>query len=255
MQASEKPPTSLAFAFLLRTISLPRPNSACTGAPNSWPSSRSCCRALVSTHEICENASPAGDTSFFVSSASHSSAKLTRRNQRTLSLRLYAGEPASGGEATKGDRRIVRTLGLRPRPGWRPRAASQVERTGPTRRILVLLPHRALPAIARWWRTRIYRLRGRCVVRSAGRGGALRVGLRTPYQHHLCGPAVELGPSPYFVLIERALRDEGTSYHYLPPAEFSCVGVDLLSAMKDAFVDLRVPVERAAVWTTDAPLP
>ena len=27
--------------------------------------------------------------------------------------------------------------------------------------------------------------------------------------------------SPYFVLIERALRDEGTSYHYLPPACFS----------------------------------
>ena len=29
------------------------------------------------------------------------------------------------------------------------------------------------------------------------------------------------GESPYFVLIDRALRDEGTSYHYLPPAEFA----------------------------------
>lgn len=67
------------------------------------------------------------------------------------------------------------------------------------------------------------------------------------------GQLLELRPPPYFVLIERALRDEGTSYHYLPPAEFSCVGVDLLSAMKDAFVGLRVPVERGAVWTTDAP--
>ena len=35
------------------------------------------------------------------------------------------------------------------------------------------------------------------------------------------GQLVELRPPPYFVLIERALRDEGTSYHYLPPAEFS----------------------------------
>jgi hypothetical protein len=31
----------------------------------------------------------------------------------------------------------------------------------------------------------------------------------------------ELRPPPYFVLIERALRDEGTSYHYQEPAEFS----------------------------------
>jgi len=67
------------------------------------------------------------------------------------------------------------------------------------------------------------------------------------------GQLLELRPPPYFVLIERALRDEGTSYHYLPPTEFSCVGVDLLIAMKDAFVSLRVPVERGAVWTTDAP--
>jgi len=29
------------------------------------------------------------------------------------------------------------------------------------------------------------------------------------------------GPPPYFVVIDRALRDEGTSYHYLPPAEFA----------------------------------
>ena len=55
------------------------------------------------------------------------------------------------------------------------------------------------------------------------------------------------------MLIERALRDEGTSYHYLPPAEFSGVNIELLNAMKDAFRGLRVPVERGAVWTTDAP--
>jgi uridine phosphorylase len=67
------------------------------------------------------------------------------------------------------------------------------------------------------------------------------------------GQLVELRPPPYFVLIERALRDEGTSYHYLPPAEFSSVDVKLLTAVKDAFCGLRVPVQRGAVWTTDAP--
>jgi len=28
---------------------------------------------------------------------------------------------------------------------------------------------------------------------------------------------------PYCVLIDRALRDEGTSYHYLPPAEYATI--------------------------------
>jgi uridine phosphorylase len=67
------------------------------------------------------------------------------------------------------------------------------------------------------------------------------------------GQLHELRPPPYFVLIERALRDEGTSYHYLPPAEFSCVNDELLLATKGAFVGLRVPVERGGTWTTDAP--
>ena len=30
------------------------------------------------------------------------------------------------------------------------------------------------------------------------------------------GQVTTLGPPPYFIVIERALRDEGTSYHYLP---------------------------------------
>ena len=67
------------------------------------------------------------------------------------------------------------------------------------------------------------------------------------------GQLVELRPPPYFVLIERALRDEGTSYHYLPPAKFSAIDLGLLTAVKDAFVGLQVAVERGAVWTTDAP--
>ncbi|KAB2914806.1 MAG: nucleoside phosphorylase [Hyphomicrobiaceae bacterium] len=67
------------------------------------------------------------------------------------------------------------------------------------------------------------------------------------------GQLRELRPPPYFVLIESALRDEGTSYHYLPPAEFSSANDELLAAMRDAFVGLRVPVERGATWTTDAP--
>lgn len=60
-------------------------------------------------------------------------------------------------------------------------------------------------------------------------------------------------PPPYFVLIERALRDEGTSYHYLPPDEYSVLDAQLLAKMEGAFGRVRVPVDRGAVWTTDAP--
>ena len=35
------------------------------------------------------------------------------------------------------------------------------------------------------------------------------------------GQIVSAGQPPYFVIIDRALRDEGTSYHYAPPAEFA----------------------------------
>lgn len=58
---------------------------------------------------------------------------------------------------------------------------------------------------------------------------------------------------PYFVLIDRALRDEGVSYHYLPPAEFSAAAADLIARLDGAFAEARVPVIRGATWTTDAP--
>lgn len=67
------------------------------------------------------------------------------------------------------------------------------------------------------------------------------------------GQIVPVQTPPYFVLIERALRDEGTSYHYLPPAPYSEAPVALLSILDDAFDDLHVPVLRGATWTTDAP--
>ncbi len=58
---------------------------------------------------------------------------------------------------------------------------------------------------------------------------------------------------PYFVVIDRALRDEGTSYHYLPPARYSHAPEAALDALDGAFDDLGVAVLRGATWTTDAP--
>lgn len=58
---------------------------------------------------------------------------------------------------------------------------------------------------------------------------------------------------PYFVLIEKALRDEGTSYHYLPPSDYSHLDPGLLTVLEGAFSPLTVPVYLGATWTTDAP--
>jgi uridine phosphorylase len=67
------------------------------------------------------------------------------------------------------------------------------------------------------------------------------------------GQIARLRAPPYFVLIERALRDEGTSYHYVPPATWSEADPALAEAAARALGDFRVPVERGATWTTDAP--
>lgn len=67
------------------------------------------------------------------------------------------------------------------------------------------------------------------------------------------GQLVELRQPPYFILIEKALRDEGTSYHYLPPSEFSSASPAILAAMNGAFDGLQIPVDRGGTWTTDAP--
>jgi len=60
-------------------------------------------------------------------------------------------------------------------------------------------------------------------------------------------------PGPAFMLIERALRDEGTSYHYLPPARFVEADQPLAAAIEDALGAAPLPVVRGGSWSTDAP--
>ena len=67
------------------------------------------------------------------------------------------------------------------------------------------------------------------------------------------GQIVAEGSTPYFVVIDRALRDEGTSYHYLPPAEFAEADDALVDAAMQALRGGPQTVYRGAVWTTDAP--
>ncbi len=69
------------------------------------------------------------------------------------------------------------------------------------------------------------------------------------------GMITSLGDPPYFVIINRALRDEGTSYHYLPPSTFSeAPDARLIRAVEDALAEcVDIVVHRGATWTTDAP--
>lgn len=67
------------------------------------------------------------------------------------------------------------------------------------------------------------------------------------------GQIVPMGQPPYFVLIERALRDEGTSYHYLPPAPYSQIDPTLLTCLEGTFAGASARVLGGATWTTDAP--
>ncbi len=67
------------------------------------------------------------------------------------------------------------------------------------------------------------------------------------------GQLQPLAQPPYFVLIDKALRDEGTSLHYQPPTTWSGLPQDRAAVLAAALVDLEEPVVTAPSWTTDAP--
>lgn len=67
------------------------------------------------------------------------------------------------------------------------------------------------------------------------------------------GSVAPVADPPYFVIIDRALRDEGTSHHYLPPGQWSHAPAPLLARLGDTVTGLSQPVFTGPTWTTDAP--
>ncbi len=67
------------------------------------------------------------------------------------------------------------------------------------------------------------------------------------------GQIVQSEPPPYFVIIDRALRDEGTSYHYAPPSEFAQADPQLVAAAIGALRGKGLRALAGPTWTTDAP--
>lgn len=67
------------------------------------------------------------------------------------------------------------------------------------------------------------------------------------------GQLVQPMEPPYFILIEKSVRDEGTSYHYLAPSQFSFLNSDLKAKLNTAFNDPVIKIFTGSTWTTDAP--
>ncbi len=67
------------------------------------------------------------------------------------------------------------------------------------------------------------------------------------------GQITPLHDPPYFVVIDRALRDEGTSHHYLSPARWATIDSALLATAQRSTAAPAQPVHTGASWTTDAP--
>jgi uridine phosphorylase len=67
------------------------------------------------------------------------------------------------------------------------------------------------------------------------------------------GQVSPLAAPPYFVLIDKAWRDEGTSLHYQPPGEWSHLQPHLAARLASIRSELDVPLFTGTSWTTDAP--
>ncbi len=67
------------------------------------------------------------------------------------------------------------------------------------------------------------------------------------------GQITPAGSPPYFVIIDRALRDEGTSYHYAAPSEYAEADPQLVAAASEAVRKSGHHVVVGSSWTTDAP--
>jgi uridine phosphorylase len=67
------------------------------------------------------------------------------------------------------------------------------------------------------------------------------------------GQIVPAGTPPYFVLIDRALRDEGTSRHYAHSAAYAEADPRIVRVAERALAAADLRAYTGASWTTDAP--
>ena len=66
-----------------------------------------------------------------------------------------------------------------------------------------------------------------------------------------CPGALEPLPENHFLVPAKALRDEGTSYHYLPPARFVETDRATRRVIEKCFREKSLPYQECITWTTD----
>ncbi|MBQ4051968.1 MAG: nucleoside phosphorylase [Oscillospiraceae bacterium] len=65
-----------------------------------------------------------------------------------------------------------------------------------------------------------------------------------------CGVMADI-PEDTFLVPVKALRDEGTSYHYLPPERFIELNREVLASIERTLTRLGMPYTECVTWTTD----
>ena len=65
-----------------------------------------------------------------------------------------------------------------------------------------------------------------------------------------CGVLTDIEENA-FIVPTKALRDEGTSYHYLPASRFATLDTDVTDAITNTFRERHIPFELCVTWTTD----
>ena len=66
-----------------------------------------------------------------------------------------------------------------------------------------------------------------------------------------CGVLCDI-PENQFIIPTKALRDEGSSYHYLPPSRFVDLDMPMTDHIRRVFSEKSIPFTEGITWTTDA---
>ena len=65
-----------------------------------------------------------------------------------------------------------------------------------------------------------------------------------------CGVLADIEENTFLVPV-RALRDEGTSYHYVAPSRYIEIEMEAISAIEQVLEERGIPYEEVMTWSTD----
>lgn len=65
-----------------------------------------------------------------------------------------------------------------------------------------------------------------------------------------CGSLIDI-PENTFIVPKVALRDEGASYHYLPPSRYIEININALEAIEKTLIEHGLKYKEVMTWSTD----